>query len=249
MFPSLSLREKALACQKAEHDFANMPCGIMDQFISTMGKKGNALLIDCRWVCWRGRQTQHFHSHLTLTSVLFSCLYIVTKQARHSFSQLHFEIWENEVILFLRNVCFILFRSFFHGFNVIFLPYVDCLFYLFDVVFTYYYFLSFCLSFSWYAISFDLSITYFAHMNFDPAPPWPLPTLNRSLESTLVPLDNPDITLVITNSNVRHTLSGTEYPTRRRQCAEAAAALGKKSLRNATLKDLEGEVRLRVRLG
>lgn len=47
---SLSLKEKALACQKAEHDFANMPCGIMDQFISTMGKKGNALLIDCRWV-------------------------------------------------------------------------------------------------------------------------------------------------------------------------------------------------------
>lgn len=106
--PAASLKEKALACQKAEHDFANMPCGIMDQFISTMGKKGNALLIDC-----------------------------------------------------------------------------------------------------------------------------------RSLESTLVPLDNPDITLVITNSNVRHTLSGTEYPTRRKQCAEAAATLGKKSLRDATLKDLE----------
>lgn len=48
LFLPLSLKEKALACQKAEHDFANMPCGIMDQFISTMGKKGNALLIDCR---------------------------------------------------------------------------------------------------------------------------------------------------------------------------------------------------------
>lgn len=43
------LRAKALACQKAEHDFANMPCGIMDQFISVMGKKGSALLLDCRW--------------------------------------------------------------------------------------------------------------------------------------------------------------------------------------------------------
>lgn len=39
---------KALACQKAEHDFANMPCGIMDQFICTLGKRGAALLIDCR---------------------------------------------------------------------------------------------------------------------------------------------------------------------------------------------------------
>lgn len=103
-----SLQAKALACQKAEHDFANMPCGIMDQFISTMGKAGCALLIDC-----------------------------------------------------------------------------------------------------------------------------------RSLESSLVPLDDPSVTFVITNSNVRHTLSGSEYPTRRRQCYEAAAALGKKSLRDATLEDLE----------
>ena len=45
------LKAKALACQKAEHDFAHMPCGIMDQFISVMGKKGNALLLDCRYYC------------------------------------------------------------------------------------------------------------------------------------------------------------------------------------------------------
>ena len=41
--------KKALACQKAEHDFASVPCGIMDQFISAMGLKGHALLIDCRF--------------------------------------------------------------------------------------------------------------------------------------------------------------------------------------------------------
>ncbi|XP_024874289.1 galactokinase-like isoform X1 [Temnothorax curvispinosus] len=40
--------QKALACQKAEHDFAGVPCGIMDQFISAMGKEGCALLLDCR---------------------------------------------------------------------------------------------------------------------------------------------------------------------------------------------------------
>lgn len=103
-----SLKEKALACQKAEHDFANMPCGIMDQFISTMGKQRNALLIDC-----------------------------------------------------------------------------------------------------------------------------------RSLESTLVPLADPSVTFVATNSNVRHNLSGTEYPVRRQQCFAAADIMGKKSLRDATLQDLE----------
>ncbi|XP_071878717.1 galactokinase isoform X1 [Bombus fervidus] len=40
--------DKALACQRAEHDFAGVPCGIMDQFISVMGKEGYALLLDCK---------------------------------------------------------------------------------------------------------------------------------------------------------------------------------------------------------
>lgn len=40
--------DKALICQKAEHTFANMPCGIMDQLISVCGQKDRALLIDCR---------------------------------------------------------------------------------------------------------------------------------------------------------------------------------------------------------
>jgi galactokinase len=40
--------EKALLCQKAEHDFAGMPCGIMDQFISVMGRENRILLLDCR---------------------------------------------------------------------------------------------------------------------------------------------------------------------------------------------------------
>ena len=40
--------QKALRCQKAEHTFADTPCGIMDQYVSSMGKKGNLLLIDCR---------------------------------------------------------------------------------------------------------------------------------------------------------------------------------------------------------
>ena len=39
---------KALRCQRAEHDFADTPCGVMDQYISAMGKRGSLLLIDCR---------------------------------------------------------------------------------------------------------------------------------------------------------------------------------------------------------
>ncbi|KAG7402222.1 Galactokinase [Phytophthora boehmeriae] len=33
---------------RAEHEFCNVPCGIMDQFISSYGQKDCALLIDCR---------------------------------------------------------------------------------------------------------------------------------------------------------------------------------------------------------
>lgn len=55
-----------------------------------------------------------------------------------------------------------------------------------------------------------------------------------------MPLSDPSLAVLITNSNVRHTLTGSEYPTRRRQCEEAAAALGKASLRDATMAELEG---------
>lgn len=44
----LETREKALLCQKAEHDFAHVPCGIMDQFASAFGKTNRLVLIDCR---------------------------------------------------------------------------------------------------------------------------------------------------------------------------------------------------------
>lgn len=99
---------KAIACQQAEHTHAAVPCGIMDQFVSVLGKEGHALLIDC-----------------------------------------------------------------------------------------------------------------------------------RSLEAAPVPLTDPGLVILITNSNVRHSLTGSEYPTRRKQCEEAAAILGKSSLRDATLQDLE----------
>lgn len=45
-----SMDESTIAqlCQKAEHDFADVPCGIMDQTIVTSGKSNHAMLLDCR---------------------------------------------------------------------------------------------------------------------------------------------------------------------------------------------------------
>ena len=45
--------QMALACQQAEHEYAGVPCGIMDQFISALGKADQALLIDCRDLSYR----------------------------------------------------------------------------------------------------------------------------------------------------------------------------------------------------
>lgn len=100
--------EKALLCQKAEHDFAGVPCGIMDQFISVMGRQNNLLLLDC-----------------------------------------------------------------------------------------------------------------------------------RSRETQLVPMNDPAVSLLITNTNVKHELANGEYASRRAQCEAAAKALGVASLRDATPEALE----------
>jgi len=100
--------EKALLCQKAEHDYAGMPCGIMDQFIATLGRHNHALLLDCR-----SRQFQ------------------------------------------------------------------------------------------------------------------------------LVPMSDPAVSVLIINTNVKHELTGSEYPTRRRQCETAARLLGVPSLRDASAELLE----------
>jgi galactokinase len=40
--------EKALLCQRAEHEFAGVPCGIMDQFTSALAEENHLLLLDCR---------------------------------------------------------------------------------------------------------------------------------------------------------------------------------------------------------
>ena len=100
--------EKALLCQKAEHDYAGMPCGIMDQFISVMGRENHLLLLDC-----------------------------------------------------------------------------------------------------------------------------------RSRKPELVPMSDPSVTVLVINSNVKHELTGSEYPTRRKQCETAAKILGVPSLRDATADALE----------
>jgi galactokinase len=102
--------DKARLCQKAEHVYAGMPCGIMDQFSSALGAEGKLLLIDC-----------------------------------------------------------------------------------------------------------------------------------RSETAELVPMDDPSVAVLVVNSNVKHELTGSEYPERRAQCEEAAKRLGVAALRDVSSAQLEAE--------
>ena len=64
------------------------------------------------------------------------------------------------------------------------------------------------------------------------------------MEGHLVAMDDPDVVVLITNSNVKHELSSSEYPLRRKHCEDAATSLGKKSLREATMQELKGNALL-----
>ena len=44
----LGRKELALACQRAEHEYAGTKCGLMDQYVALFGEERAAVLLDCR---------------------------------------------------------------------------------------------------------------------------------------------------------------------------------------------------------
>jgi len=44
----ISVKDLALLCQRAEHTYVGVKCGIMDQFASALCEEGCALLLDCQ---------------------------------------------------------------------------------------------------------------------------------------------------------------------------------------------------------
>jgi len=61
----------------------------------------------------------------------------------------------------------------------------------------------------------------------------------RARTTTPVPMTNPDVTVMIINTNVRHRLAQSEYPKRRDECMAAGLALRVPALRDATPEGLE----------
>ena len=66
----------ALLCQKAENEFVGAQCGIMDQFVSSHGKRDHAILLDCRSL-----------EHRLLPLPGDACLVISNTMVKHSIAK------------------------------------------------------------------------------------------------------------------------------------------------------------------
>uniref|UniRef100_A0A182PQ15 GHMP kinase C-terminal domain-containing protein n=1 Tax=Anopheles epiroticus TaxID=199890 RepID=A0A182PQ15_9DIPT len=66
-----------------------------------------------------------------------------------------------------------------------------------------------------------------------------LPYASSNLDTEHIPFDAPDLAILICNTNVKHELSSSEYPVRRKQCQEALQLMGLQSYRDATLEHLQ----------
>jgi galactokinase len=64
------------------------------------------------------------------------------------------------------------------------------------------------------------------------------------MQETAIPISDPDVAVIITNSNVKRSLAQSAYAERLEQCQSAAKALGKSSLRDASENDVEGKILL-----
>jgi galactokinase len=74
--------DKALLCQKAEHEYAGVPCGIMDQFTAVLAEKSHLLLLDCR-----SRRTKPVPFNDASLSVLTINTNVRHKLARSAYAQ------------------------------------------------------------------------------------------------------------------------------------------------------------------
>lgn len=79
---NLGLETKALLCQKAEHDYAGMPCGIMDQFAVTFCQRGSLILLDC--------QTRKMEA-VPMASASVSLL-VVNSMVKHALSESQYAV-------------------------------------------------------------------------------------------------------------------------------------------------------------
>ena len=62
----------------------------------------------------------------------------------------------------------------------------------------------------------------------------------RNYSTVDLPLEDPNLVILVVDTGVRRTLVDGEYNARRESCISAASKLGKPSLRDAGMADLNG---------
>lgn len=71
---NLDRRELALLCQRAEHNYPGVKCGIMDQYANMFGKKDHVILLDCKTI-----ENKYFPLHLDNLHVV-----LINSKVHHS---------------------------------------------------------------------------------------------------------------------------------------------------------------------
>lgn len=69
----------ARLCQRAEHEFARVPCGIMDQAAAALAIEGHAMLLDCAG--------EHVVQHVPLPPPADASILVVDTRVRHAHSE------------------------------------------------------------------------------------------------------------------------------------------------------------------
>lgn len=80
--------ELALLCRQAEHQYAQSPCGIMDQFICGLGRENHALLLDCR-------SQRHEHIPFVLDG---NVLVIMNTQVKHELGSSEYPVRQRQCL-------------------------------------------------------------------------------------------------------------------------------------------------------
>ncbi len=78
----LSRKELALLCQRAEHNYPGVMCGIMDQYANMNGKKNHVILLDCRSI-----EHQFFPLHLDGYTIV-----LINSNVHHSLASSEYNV-------------------------------------------------------------------------------------------------------------------------------------------------------------
>lgn len=78
--------ELALLCRQAEHRYAGVPCGIMDQFVCLLAQTGAALLLDCR---------SHHYEHVGVQRP-GACFVVIDTQVRHALGKSEYPLRQKQ---------------------------------------------------------------------------------------------------------------------------------------------------------